>query len=395
MKVTKCRLCNSTDLNVWLDLGHHPHSDQFRKSKDVPEIQYPLQVMVCGNCSLSQLSYLVDKEVLYQDDYLYESSTTRTGDIHWNEFAVDVISRTGIASGVSVDIGGNDGTLASKFKERGFKAYNIDPTPEVTKISRNRGIHTITDFFSERAAKKAEPADIITGTNVFAHIHDLHEFMAGIQSLLKPSGVFIFESPYFGDFYRGTQYDTVYHQHVSYLSLKPLIRFFGLFGMEIFDIVFTDIHGGSFRCYIARKGAYKVRPIVKNSAHKEKWDLKALSRFAARTRKHRDDLMSMLWKLKGQNKSIAIVSSPAKGMTMMNYCGIKDNLIDFITEKSKLKVGRYTPGSHILIMPDEELVRRQPDYAIILAWNFAPEIMKNNSKFKGKWIIPANPIKII
>jgi hypothetical protein len=165
--------------------------------------------------------------------------------------------------------------------------------------------------------------------------------------------------------------------------------------MEIFDVVFSDLHGGAFRCYIARKGERTVQPIVKESADKENWDLEALKKFADKTKKHRDDLMSLLWKLKGEGKSIAIVSSPAKGMTLMNYCGIKDNLIDFITEKSTLKVGRYTPGSHMEIVPDKELLKRQPDYAIILAWNFADEIMKNNPGYQGAWIIPTNPIKII
>jgi SAM-dependent methyltransferase len=395
MKVTHCRLCKSTDLTNWLDLGHHPHSDQFRKTKDEPETQYPLQVLVCNNCGLSQLSYVVNKEVMYTEDYLYESSITKTANEHWGKLVDDVIKRTGIESGSSVDVGGNDGTLSLKFKERGFDVTNIDPCKEVADISKKRGVNTINDFFSQEAVKKLKPVDIITGTNVFAHVHDLFDFMTNVKTLLKKNGVFIFESPYFGDFYDKTEYDTIYHQHLSYLSLKPLIKFFALFDMEIFDVVFSDLHGGAFRCYIARKGERKVQPIVKKVAEKENWDLKALNKFAEKTKKHRDDLMSLLWKFKGKNKSIAIVSSPAKGMTMMNYCGMKENLIDFITEKSKLKIGRFTPGSHIEILPDEELIKRQPDYAIILAWNFANEIMKNNPKYKGKWIIPVNKIKII
>jgi SAM-dependent methyltransferase len=395
MKVTNCRLCESTNLTNWLDLGHHPHSDQFRKTKDESEIQYPLQVLVCNDCGLSQLSYVVNKEILYTEDYLYESSITETANKHWAELADDIIKRTGISSGVSIDIGGNDGTLALKFKERGFKAINIDPCKEVTDISRKRGIKTITDFFCKKAIKGLPPADIITGTNVFAHVNDLSELTQNVKTILKPNGVFVFESPYFGDFYKNTEYDTVYHQHLSYLSLKPLIKFFARFDMEIFDVVFSEIHGGAFRCYIARKGERKIQPIVKKSADKENWNLKALKKFADKTEAHRDELMSLLWKLKGKNKSIAIVSSPAKGMTLMNYCGMKDNLIDFITEKSTLKIGRYTPGSHIEIAPDKELIKRQPDYAIILAWNFADEIIKNNPKYRGTWILPTNPIKII
>ena len=395
MKVTNCRLCKSANLTNWLDLGYHPHSDQFRKTKEEPETQYPLRVLVCNDCGLSQLSYVVNKEVLYTEDYIYESSTTKTADKHWAELTDDIIKRTGIASGLVVDIGGNDGTLSLKFKERGFKVINIDPCQEITDISRKRGVKTITNFFCREAIEGLKPADLITGTNVFAHIHNLTEVIINIKTLLKPNGVFVFESPYFGEFYNKTEYDTVYHQHLSYLSLKPLIKFLAKLDMEIFDLVFSNIHGGAFRCYIARIGERTVQPIVRTSADKENWDLAALKKFADKTSQHRDELMSLLWRIKGEGKSIAIVSAPAKGMTLMNYCGLKDNLVDFITEKSTLKIGRYTPGSHLKIVLDEELIKRQPDYAIILAWNFAAEIMKNNSEYHGTWIIPTNPIKII
>jgi len=395
MKVTNCRLCESMNLTNWLDLGYQPHSDQFRKTKEEPETQYPLKVLVCNDCGLSQLSFVVNKEVLYTEDYLYESSITKTGDKHWTNLVNDVIERSDITSGLACDIGGNDGTLSLKFKDRGFEVINIDPCKEVTDISRERGVKTITNFFCREAVKGLKKADIITGTNVFAHVHDLGEFMFSIKTLLKPEGVFVFESPYFGEFYKNTEYDTIYHQHLSYLSLKPLIKFFAKFDLEIFDVVFSKIHGGAFRCYIAKKGTRTVRRIVKESANKENWDLKALKRFENRTKKHRDDLMSLLWKLKQEGKSIAIVSAPAKGMTMMNYCGMNENLIDFVTEKSRLKIGRFTPGSHLEIVPDQELAKRQPDYAIILAWNFADEIMKNNSNYQGKWIIPTNKIKIV
>ncbi len=391
MKVTNCRLCNSTNLTEWLDLGFSPHSDQFRRDKDTPELQYPLRVSVCNDCGLSQLSYVVEKEVMYTEDYLYEASITKTADKHWGDLADDVIKRTGITSGLAVDVGGNDGTLSLKFKERGFDVINIDPCKEVTDISRERGVNTITDFFCERALP-TEKADIVTGTNVFAHVHDLHTFMKNIKTLLEEDGVFVFESPYFGEFYKGTEFDTVYHQHLSYLSLKPLIKFLDKFDMEIFDVVFSELHGGAFRCYIARKGQHEVQPIVKESANKEGWDLKE---FARKTIKFRDELMTLLWQLKKDGKSIAIVSSPAKGMTLMNYCGIKDNLVDFITEKSKLKIGRFTPCSHLEIVPDEELIKRQPDFAIILAWNFADEIIKNNPDYQGTWIIPTNEIKLV
>lgn len=399
MQVTNCRLCNSTNLTKWLDLGHHPHSDQFRKSKDVPETQYPLRMLVCNDCGLSQLSYIVEKEVMYTDDYLYEASITATADKHWKELADDVVERTGITKGFAVDIGGNDGTLSLKFKELGFDVLNIDPCKEVTDISRERGVNTITGFFEHIKVYRSsteevqiipicQKADLITGTNVFAHIHDLNTFMADVKTILAPNGVFVFESPYFGEFYKNTEFDTIYHQHLSYLSVKPLVKFLDKFDMEVFDIVFSPLHGGAFRCYIARKGQHEVKPIVEETIKNENWTLEDLKLFAKRTEQIRTDLMSLLWKLKGEGKSIVAVSSPAKGQTLMNYCGIKDNLIDFVTEKSKLKIGRFTPGSHIEIVGDDKLIEKQPDYALLLAWNFADEIIANNKDFKGSWIIP-------
>lgn len=396
-------MCNSTNLTQWLDLGYHPHSDQFRKDKETPELQYPLRMLYCNDCGLSQLSYLVEPEVMYTQDYLYEASITATADKHWSDLADDVIKRTGIKEGTVVDIGGNDGTLALKFKERGFRAINIDPCKEVTDISRERGVETITDFFPCSARKEYSSvngkaifeADLITGTNVFAHIHDLNAFMFAIVRSLKENGVFVFESPYFGEFYKNTEMDTIYHQHLSYLSVKPLVKFLDKFDMEVFDIVFSPLHGGAFRCYIARKGQREVKPIVAETIKNENWTLEDLRLFAEKTEKIRTDLMSLLWKLKGEGKSIVAVSSPAKGQTLMNYCGIKDNLIDFVTEKSKLKIGRYTPGSHIEIVGDDKLIEKQPDFALLLAWNFEKEIIANNKEFKGNWIIPIPEVKII
>lgn len=384
-------MCEGDRLKMWLDLGHHPHSDQFRDNKEEPEVSYPLRVYICEDCGSVQLGHIVDAEVLFTKDYLYESSITSTAKAHWKEFSDTVLKTVGINSGLVVDIGGNDGTLLQEFKAKGMDVLNIDPCPEVTYIAKKNGIPTKVEFWKKGLVKNA---DIILGTNVFAHVDDYAGFMEGVVDSLKPDGVFIFESPYFPEFLKGLEYDTVYHQHVSYLYLKPVVKLLDRYNMEIFDINFTPLHGGSFRCYIARKGQREVKPIVAESLAKETFTLQTLLNFADKVYKHRQDLMALLWFLKSQGKSIALVSSPAKGMTLLNYCGIKDNLVDFITERSKLKIGRYTPGSHIQIVSDGELVKRQPDYALLLAWNFAPEIIKNNPDYKGTWIVPLPEIQI-
>jgi SAM-dependent methyltransferase len=391
MKKDQCVLCGSNHLFEFLDLGYSPHSDQFRDNKTEAELWYPLALVQCQDCELVQLSYIVPRKDLFTKDYLYESSITKTANVHWKEFTQSVIKNTGINKGLIVDIGGNDGTLLQEFKAKGFNVVNVDPCKDVTDIAENNGIPSITEFWRKGLVKGA---DIILGTNVFAHTDDYNGFIEGVVDSLKEDGVFIFESPYFGEFIKGLEYDTVYHQHVTYISLKPTIRFLEKVGMEIFNIEFTPLHGGSFRCYIARKGKRKIQPIVQESIDKEDFSKEILIDFANKVKEHRNELMNLLWKIKSEGKTIGVVSAPAKGMTLMNYCGIKDNLVDFITERSTLKQGRYAPGSHIVINPDSLIELVQPDYLLLLAWNFADEIIANNKNFKGKWIVPLPNIQI-
>lgn len=389
MKKNDCRLCQSSELVMFLDLGFHPHSDQFRKDAEGEEIHYPLRLMQCQKCQFVQLDYVVSPEVLYTKDYLYESSITKTADKHWEEFADMVLKKLGREPNMVVDIGSNDGTLLSKFKSRGLKVTGIDPSPDVVAIANNRGVTTICDFFSQESVLKVgQKVDLITGSNVFAHIDDLDAVIKNVQILLNEDGTFVFESPYLGEFLKGLEYDTVYHQHLSYLALSPLIKFFAKHEMEIWDVEMSEIHGGSFRCYISRKGERHVSPLVQELANTENFTLEVLLEFAAKVKQQRLDLMNMLYDFKKQGKHIAIVSAPAKGMTLMNYCKIDAGIAEFITEKSKLKIGRFTPGSHMQIQPDSTLIEKQPDYALLLAWNFAREIIKNNVEYKGTWIIP-------
>ena len=388
----KCRLCKSENLYQFLDLGYHPHSDQFRKTNDEPETRYPLRLNMCRDCGLAQIDYTVEKEVMYTDDYLYEASITKTADKHWEELAEDVIKTTGIEFGTAIDIGGNDGTLSLKFQKRGFKVINIDPCKEVTDLSRERGVDTITDFFNSQLAEELPKADIITGTNVFAHVHDHDDFCKALLKIMKDDSVFVFESPYFGEFLKGLEYDTIYHQHLLYLSLNPVVKFIEKYGLEVFDVRFSPLHGGAFRCFIGKKGQHKVKPIVSETLEKEGWDEDYLKNWGEKCKAHAEELFDLIYELHKKSAKICCVSAPAKGQTLLNYTGI-GKYIDFVTEKSKLKIGRYTPGTKIKIVGDEEL--EKADYALILAWNFADEIMKNNSNFKGKWIIPLPEIKIL
>jgi hypothetical protein len=246
----------------------------------------------------------------------------------------------------------------------------------------------VKDFFSAdslRIAMNNLPnVKLITGTNVFAHIDDLDAILQAVSTNLG-DGVFVFESPYFGDFFEGLQYDTVYHQHLSYLSLRPLLPFFEKFDMPIFDVDRTSIHGGSFRVYAGR-GRQRTAA-VEAMLTTEQFNDADMDAFAVRVRQNRDELFELIYSLWKQGKSIAAVSCPAKGQTLLNYTGV-GRFLDFATDKSKLKQGRYTPGTHIKIYSDAALIERQPDYALLLAWNFADEIIRNNADYGGRWIIP-------
>ncbi len=381
-------MCQSKNLKQWLDLGLHPHSDHFHKEKEA-EMFYPLGVSVCEDCGLNQLTYIVAKEELYLKDYLYESSITKTADEHWKEFA-ETVNEKIVTFGRVIDVGGNDGTLLMKFKELGWKVLNVDPTPEATQIAIDRGIETRQEFFG---ASEYPKADLIIGANVFAHIDDLDTFIERVKDTLTESGTFVFESPYFGEFLKGLEYSTVYHQHLSYLSLRPVVKFLKKHGLEVFDVEQHELHGGGFRVYIAREGQREVQKSVHVMLENENWTEKDLETFAEETKKQREEMLDTVLDIKCKGGTIAVVSTPAKGNTFLNYTLIGP-FIDFATDKSKLKQGRFLPGTGIEVFPDSELTKRQPTHAILLAWNFAPEIIKNNPEYKGTWIVPQRKIEI-
>ncbi|MBP9698152.1 MAG: class I SAM-dependent methyltransferase [Candidatus Moranbacteria bacterium] len=384
MKATNCRMCQSKNLKQWLDLGLHPHSDHFHKEKEA-EMFYPLGVSICEDCGLNQLTYIVAKEELYLKDYLYESSITKTADEHWKEFA-ETVNEKIVTFGRVIDVGGNDGTLLMKFKALGFEVLNVDPTPEATQIAIDRGVLTRQEFFGQSVYPKAS---LIVGANVFAHIDDIDTFIERVKDTLESNGVFVFESPYFGEFLKGLEFDTVYHQHLSYLSLKPVVKFMEKHSMEVFDVEQHELHGGGFRVYIAPKGEREVKSSVNAMLANETWTMDTLEEFAHKTRKIRDDLVALMERIRGEGKTVAIVSTPAKGNTLLNYTGI-GRYIDFATDKSKLKQGRFLPGTGIEVFSDDELAKRQPDYVLVLAWNFFDEIVSNVARagYKGKFIHP-------
>jgi len=405
----KCRMCEGQSLVEFLDLGSTPPADEFKTEAQLREadVYYPLQVYMCDDCGLAQLGFVVSPEVLYRNDYPYESSTTEAGREHWARFARSVVAQLGVsASELVVDIGSNVGVLLEAFQTQKMRVQGVDPAPGIAASAVERGIDTICDFFGPEIARRIVGAQgrasLITGTNVFAHVDDLVSFMHGVDCLLADRGALIIEAPYFANLVAYTEYDTIYHEHLSYLSIRPLVPFFRRFDMEVFNVQQVEIHGGSFRVFVGRRGVHPVSPEVDRLLAQElETRLHApetLQAFAHSVRQNRKDLLWLLHRLKNDGKSIAGVSAPAKGMTLLNYSRIGTEILDFVTEKAPLKIGRFTPGSHIPVRPDAELLRVQPDYALLLAWNFAEEIMRNLDEYRqkgGRFIIPIPTPRIV
>ncbi len=410
MILYKCRLCDRKNMFNFLDLGFHPPSDQFKKKKEIdsPTLYYPLKVYSCKSCGFKQLNYIVKPEILYQQNYPYESSLTETGKKHWKEFADSIVKNYNLTKNdLAVDIGSNTGILLEAFKNNKLKIAGVDPAANICKIANRRNIPTINSFFNKsvvtRILKKYGKAKIITGTNVFAHVNDLKLFLKNIKKLIdKKKGVFVIEVPYFLNLVKNLEYDTIYHEHLSYITVIPLIKFLKKFNLEIIDIQEKDIHGGSIRIFISEKGNYKkkksVNKICKAEIKARLNSKKVLLNFQKKVTKNRLDLTSLLTKLKKAKKNIVALSAPAKGMTLLNYAKLDSEFLDYATEKSKIKQGLLAPGVNIPIYSDQKILKTKPDYALLLAWNFSKEIIKNNIKYLktgGKFIIPIPKVKII
>jgi hypothetical protein len=406
----KCRLCKGKKYFKFLDLGLQPPSDQFLGAKEInkPVTYYPLEVYHCENCNFNQLSYVVDPKILYQQNYPYESSQTKAGKEHYFEFAASVKKEYNLLKeDLVIDIGSNVGTLLGGFKKCGIKVMGIEPAKNISLIALKNKIPTLNSFFNSFVVKKVlkngKKPKIITATNVFAHVDNLDLFVKNISKLLdKKSGVFIIESPHFYHILKNLEYDTIYHEHLSYLTLKPLIPFFKKFNMEIIKVEKKDIHGGSVRIFVSFTKNFEihssVEKLIKFEEEKNINSKKRLLLFAKKVRQNRLRLVTVLNSFLRKGKKIIAVSAPAKGMTLLNYCKIDSDYLDFATEKSKIKQGLFTPGTRLPIYADSKILKFKPDYALLLAWNFSKEIINNNIKFLkngGKFIIPIPNVKIV
>ncbi len=392
-----------------LDFGQTPPANSFLKKSELRKAEdfFPLKVNFCTRCGQLQLSHVVNPEILFRH-YVWVSSTSKVTVAHFEEYARSVFSRFQLKKGdLVVEMGSNDGVLLRPFKALGAKVLGVDPARNVAARATREGIPTLSSFFNvnvaKRIAKKHGKAAVITANNVFAHIHDLDEIMRAVHELLDNEGVFVIEAPYNGDMVEKKLFDIVYHEHLSYLSLRPLARFFRRFGMRIFDVVKTPVHGGSVRLFVCLEGAkFTTKKSVQRFLDLEErmklHDIDTYRVFAKKIWKNKTDLTTLLTKLKKQKKRIAAYGAPAKSTTLLHYFHLGKETLDFIVDDSPFKVGLFTPGTHIPVVATKQLYVQKPDYVLILAWNFADSIMTIHKKYKdfgGKFIIPVPTPKVI
>ncbi len=407
-KIIECRVCKNKNLSQVLSFGPTPLANAFLSYKEIdsPEYYYPLDVYFCENCSFLQLGHVISPIVLF-GNYVYVSSTSPVFVNHFKKFADEVFPRFLLnKKSLVIDIGSNDGILLKPFKSLGTRVLGIEPASHIAKIAEKEEIETVSEFFSVKLARKIVKntgrAKVVTATNVFAHIDDLDEVINGVKILLEDDGVFIIEAPYLIDFLEKRYFDLVYHEHLSYWSIKSLVKLFNRLDMTVFDVQKVDVHGGSIRVFIKKdKSFHKVRKSVKtflSLEKKAKLDKKqTYLNFANLILENRVKLMDLLTKLKLKNKKIVGYGAPAKGNTLLNYFKIGIDMLDYIVDDSPFKQGLYTPGTHIPVVSSNKLKEENPDYILILAWNFAKSIMHKYSWFEkngGRFIIPAPTPKI-
>lgn len=399
---TDCRACGGRRLRPFLVLGPQPLANSFPRTEAnfADEQTYPLDVYFCEDCSLVQLLDVVDPEVLFRE-YIYVTGTSSTIATHNIKYAQTVCELLKLgASDLVVEVASNDGSLLKCFKVHGVRTLGVEPASNIAATAREHGIETIDQFFNLETARNVRathgPAKAIIGNNVLAHVDNTRDFLAGYKALLADDGLAIIEVPYLGEFVDRLEYDTVYHEHLCYFSVTTLGRLCEAVGLRIIRVDHVPVHGGSIRMYAGRVEKYPnhAADVLATMEKERKANLTSFSRyekFAADVAANREALLELLHRLKREGKTLGAYGAPAKGNTLLNYCKIDTSLIPFTVDKNPMKVSKFTPGMHIPVFEASELLKRRPDYALILAWNFADEIMSQQQAYRdagGKFIIP-------
>ena len=399
-----CRSCNASCQSI-IPLGSLPLANALLSSiENIKEQLYNLEVMLCDHCGLAQLRDLIDPKDLFSE-YVYFSSNSDTM-LRSVADLVNKICPTLSDNAFIVEIASNDGYLLKNYVKNGCNVLGIDPAKNIAKVANEKGIPTLCDFFDEklanRLANEGKKADIIHANNVMAHVPDINSFINGIKCLLKPKGYAVIEVPYFLDLVKKLEFDTIYHEHVFYFSLKALNLAFERHGLVIYDVEKIAMHGGTLRLFIGHAGIFEIKPVVQFMIGQENnfglYEMDTYKAFMDGLVKLKTQLHQVLIDIKTRKLKIAAYGASAKGTTLLNYFGIDANYLDFFVDKSTVKQGLYTPGTHLIIKDPKALGEEGINYALLLAWNFADEIISQQHSFTdagGQFIIPLPELRIV
>jgi novobiocin biosynthesis protein NovU/D-mycarose 3-C-methyltransferase len=406
---TECRTCGSKNLRLILDLGHTALANDFLDPEEVADykISLPLRVVLCQDCSLVQLADTVDPKVLYSR-YAYITSTSRTMDAHLNDQSAHLLSVGHLGARPKVlEIASNTGVFLNKFKERGCEVLGVEPAKNICEVALKSGIPTRSEFFNSANAEKIKAewgtADLILGRHVFAHIDDLGDLLDGLEAVSHPETLIAFEVPYLVDFFEHTEYDTIYHEHLSYISVRALEALVKNSPFALSRIDHYQIHGGSILFQLRHRSSKVVIDESVAKALEEERRLKLAEpvtwrKFTERVDHVRTELPALVRNLKSQGKRLIGYGASAKGNTLLNTCGLSAKELDYIIDNTPFKQNKVAPGSWVPVRPPETLLREQPDFALLLAWNFAPEIVGRETEYQkrgGRFIVPIPEPKIV
>jgi len=396
----ECLVCHNP-ISPFMSFGKQPIANGFLTPEQFnDEYFYEMEVAFCQICFMVQLVNQPSPSQMFHENYAFYSSTSKGMARHFEHFANDVIRM--YSPSFVVEIGSNDGIMLKHIANQDIRHLGVEPSENVAAMATEQGVNSISQFFSESLADKIVDengqADVILSANVMAHISDIHEVMRGVKKLLKPDGVLIFEDPYLGDILSKVAYDQIYDEHAFYFSLSSIIFLMGLYDMEVIDVWHQDVHGGSMRYTVAHKGRFTPNECVTRLLQQESSNgLKESSTydtFRSNVEQSRDILVDTLHSIRAKGGRIVGYAATAKSATVLNYCDIGADLIDYICDTTPIKQGKCSPGAHIPVRPYQDFKDNPPDYAILFAWNHAKEIMEKESGFMGQWIFYVPEVRV-
>jgi SAM-dependent methyltransferase len=405
-----CRFCGALLHETFVDLGMSPLCESYLRSDQLNEMEpfYPLHAFVCERCFLVQLQEYVTREAIFSE-YAYFSSYSDSWLAHARCYADRMIEELRLTSASRVvELASNDGYLLQYFVEHGIPALGVEPAANVAAVAVEKGIPTIIEFFGQATAtdllQRGEAADLLIGNNVLAQVNELNDFVAGMKILLRPRGVITVECPHVMRLVEQNQFDTIYHEHFSYFSLFSVEQIFAAHGLTVYDVDELDTHGGSLRIFAchAEDPFRPVTPRVDGMRARERAagvsGLAYYTQFGERVRETKRKLLEFLITAKRAGKTLAAYGAPGKGNTLLNYCGIRTDFIDYVVDRNPYKHGKYLPGTHIPIYPPERLRETRPDYVLILPWNLKQEIMAQLAyvrEWDGQFVIPIPEVQVV